>query len=248
MRIRTTLIVLASALAAANAQAALKEQPPEGVRLTGTWQLDSQRSDDPAQVIEKAEKAEAANHRRQIEERDRGADRSWGDENDGPWNDRNDGLPGDRHGRRDPFPGRRDDGVILDPTGRDNSVTWSTGTARRRTASDEFLLQLDPNPQTLTIQDWGSRLLVWEDKLDTDCRAGEVAPIADAFGDGERQCGWRGRAWVIETRRTDRFKRTDRFELSKDGQQLAYTSTATGSDIPSIKVSRVYRLAPPARQ
>lgn len=241
MRIRNTLIVLASALAAASAQAALKEQPPDGVKLTGTWQLDPHRSDDPAQAIEKAEKAEIASRRRQIEERNRGTDRTWGDESDGPWNGR---LPGDQHGRTDPIPTPRDRGVTIDPPGGTSIVL---GTARRRTASDEFLLQLDPNPQTLTIQDSGSRIVVWEDKLDTDCRAGEIAPIADAFGDGERQCGWRGRAWIIETRRTDRFKRTDRFELSKDGQQLAYTSTATGSGIPSIKVSRLYRLVSPAR-
>jgi hypothetical protein len=241
MRIRNTLIVLASALATASAQAALKERPPEGVKLSGIWQLDPHGSDDPAQVIEKAQKAEEASRRRQVEERTRGADRTWGDDNDGPYGR----LPTDPRNRNDPFPRREDRSDTLDPFGRETSVSW--GTPRRRTASDEFLLQLDPNPQTLTIQDWGSRVLVWEDKLDTDCKAGEVAPIADAFGDGERQCGWRGRAWVIETRRTDRFKRTDRFELSKDGQQIAYTSTASGAGIASIKVSRIYRLAPPAR-
>lgn len=233
MRIRYTLIVLASTLAVGVHAAGLKDQSPDGVKLTGTWQLDPHRSDDPVVVMKRAEKAEIAKRRRQIEDRSRGAS-----DGDGPWDGR---MPSDQHGGRDPYPGRRDGGVTIDPTsGGSTDVSW--GTARRRSASDEFLLALDPNPETLTILDSGRRVSVSEDKLETDCTAGEVSPVADAFGDGDRQCGWRGRAWVIETTRIERFKRTDRFELSRDGQQLVYTSTATGSQIQTIKVSRTYTL------
>jgi hypothetical protein len=246
MRIRNAFLVLASTLALGTTQAAgFKEQPPEGVRLSGTWTIDPRRSDDPVKAIERAEKAEMAKQR-QLEDRNRGtSDSPWG-RDDG----RVGGMPSDRDGRSDPFPDRsgpfpggRDRGVDIDPTGREASVVLG-GTGRRRTATDEFLLALDPNPQTLTILDSQRRVLVSEDKLETDCTAGEAQPIADAFGDGERQCGWRGRAWVIETTRIERFKRTDRFELSGDGRVIVYTSTVSGKRIPTIKVSRTYTLMP----
>jgi hypothetical protein len=237
MRIRNTFIVLAGSLAMAGAWAAsLKDKPPEGVKLSGSWKLDPSRSDDAAEAMRKAEKAEIAKRRRQIEERN---DRDRDVYDDRPWHP--DGRNDPRNRRRDPFPDRGDDGVTIDPNG-EMDVTW--GTARPRSASDEFLLALDPNPETLTIMDWGNRVSVSEDKLETDCFAGEVRPIADAFGDGDRQCGWRGRAWVIETKRVERFKRTDRFELSKDGKELRYTSTAAGANIPTIKVARTYTLVP----
>ncbi len=232
MRSRHLLIVLAGALAMADAQAALKDQPPEGVKLSGTWKLDPGRSDDPLEALKRAEKAEIAQRQRQIEERTR--DRTG----TGPLGD-DDWGPGDQSHRRDPFPGRRGDGVIFGDG--DVDVTWGKP---RRSVSSEFLLGLDPNPATLTIVDWGNRVSVSEDRLETDCFAGEATPIADAFGDGERQCGWRGRVWIIETTRVERFKRTDRFELSKDGKELKYLSTASGSTIPTVKVSRTYMLVP----
>ena len=36
------------------AMASLKEKPPKGVDLTGTWQLDPYRSDDPTAVLDQA--------------------------------------------------------------------------------------------------------------------------------------------------------------------------------------------------
>jgi hypothetical protein len=230
MRTRPILLFLAGCLVTGSTQAALKDKPPQGVKLSGLWKLDPYNSDEPVEQLKKAEKAEMAQRQRQIEERNRDLNEPW----DPTYRDR----AGSR--RYDPFPPRQDDGVVI---GR-NDVDWSWGKTRTRSASDEFLLALDPNPATLTIVDWGNRVSVSEDKLETDCFAGEVHPIADAFGDGDRQCGWRGRAWVIETTRVERFKRTDRFELSEDGKTLKYVSTAAGARIPTIKVSRTYRLEP----
>jgi hypothetical protein len=232
MRTRHVVLVVASCLAVASTQAAsLKDKPPEGVKLSGAWKLDPYNSDDPVEAIRKAEKSETVKRQREIEDRSRDRYEPW------------DPTQRDRAGNRryDPFPDRRDDGVTIE---RGGNIDLSWGKTRTRSASDEFLLALDPNPATLTIMDWGNRVSVSEDKLETDCYAGEVHPIADAFGDGDRQCGWRGRAWIIETTRTERFKRTDRFELSKDGKQLKYTSTAAGSKIPTIKVARTYTLEP----
>jgi hypothetical protein len=235
MRTRPILVVLASCLAvAATHAAALKDKAPEGVKLSGSWKLDPYNSDDPVEQLKKAEKAEMAKRRREIEDRTRDRDMYE------PWDPTNRDRAGTR--RHDPFPNTGDDGVTIGRGGID--MSW--GKTRTRSASDEFLLALDPNPATLTIMDWGNRVSVSEDKLETDCYAGEVHPIADAFGDGDRQCGWRGRAWIIETNRVERFKRTDKFELSEDGKTLKYTSTAAGSKIPTIKVSRTYTLMPAA--
>jgi hypothetical protein len=232
MRTRPILVVLAGCLAVASTHAAsLKDKPPQGVKLSGAWKLDPYNSDDPVEQLKKAEKAEMAKRQREIEDRNR-------DMYEPPWDPNRDRDGNRRH--QDPFPDRRDDGVTIERGGID--MSW--GKTRTRSASDEFLLALDPNPATLTIMDWGNRVSVSEDKLETDCFAGEVHPIADAFGDGDRRCGWRGRAWVIETNRVERFKRTDRFELSEDGKVLKYTSVAAGAKIPSIKVSRTYTLMP----
>ncbi len=82
-------------------------------------------------------------------------------------------------------------------------------------------------------------------EANTECAAGVKVAISDANGDAERNCGWDGRAWVVETARGKNFTRTDRYELSKDGKTLTYVTTASGSRMPKIKISRTYTLAPP---
>ena len=67
--------------------------------------------------------------------------------------------------------------------------------------------------------------------------------ISDSAGAAERNCGWDGRAWVIETERGKTLKRTDRYELSKDGKTLTYETIASGQRIPKIKITRTYTAA-----
>jgi hypothetical protein len=260
-------LVLALALGTATA-ASLKDKPPSGVKLSGTWRLDSERSDDPREVLERA--AKAAREKQEdarIARSDRGGvfgdddplgrhDGSWGR---GPYGDPRQG-PMDRSGGpydRRTLPGeypddprRTTDGTVLrrdrgpasvDPTTGDVSASWGTGA---QSINNVWLLQLDPSPDMLTVVDNGTHVSVSENKLETECKAGEKAPIADSFGDGQRQCGWNGKAWVIETKRDKRFTRTDRFELSKNGAVLTYVTTASGSNMPSIRISRTYTLVP----
>jgi hypothetical protein len=235
MRTRPILLFLAGCLVAGSTQAALKDKPPQGIKLSGHWKLDPAQSDDPAEQINKADKAEIAKRRREIEDRTR---TTYDDDSPyDPW------TPGSRdrsRNRHDPFPSRRDDGVTIEGSGVDEK--W--GTTRSRSVSNDVLVSLDPNPATLTIVDAGNRVSVSEDRLETECIAGEPQPIADPFGDGERRCGWSGRAWVIETKRVERFRRTDRFELTNDGKALKYTSTVAGPRIPTVKVARTYTLVP----
>ena len=226
------------------AAAALKDKPPEGVALSGTeWQIDPYHSDDPVAVIEDAEKAA-----RERQDRDRDSDR---DRDRGGMGR---GMPGtggdDPLGRSDlPDPTNRDGGRNR---GTDRSSTsidpWGTG---KQSASvqfgsrghSEFLGPLSRNPEALAFRQVEEHVTVTEDGLETDCTAGEKNPVADSLGDGERQCGWSGRAWVIETTRGSRFTRTDRYELAKDGKSLRYTTTASGTGIPSIRITRMYEVA-----
>lgn len=254
------VLLLASALAltALAPAASLKDKPPNGVALSGTrWLIDPYKSDDPDAAIERAEKAERdfQNNRNQ-EVMDRGVPGDEGPLGRGYGNSTwGQGLPPTGNGRRnlppEGTPGNRDGGwsrtsdrtsTDIDPTGQSGSVTIGT---RGGMGHSEFLGQLTRNPETLTFLAMNQHLTVSEDKLETDCLAGGKEPVSDSYGDGERRCGWDGRAWVIETKRGRNFTRVDRFEVSRDGKTLNYTTKANGFRVPSVKISRVYTLAPP---
>jgi hypothetical protein len=251
------LVLLAGTLGLATvAAAALKSKPPGGVTLTGTqWRIDPTRSDDPDAEIERAQKAardQELNRSRDI--MDRGVEdddgplgRGYG--TDSTWGG---GFPtGGR--RRDDLPPIGNRGgwgnergrasTDIDPMGRSQtgSVTIGSGSI----IGNQFLAQLTRNPDTLAFVQANDRLTVSEDKLETDCVPGSKESISDSYGDGERRCGWQGRAWVIETTRGKHFTRVDKFEISKDGKTMNYVTTASGDRMPSVRISRTYTLAPP---
>jgi hypothetical protein len=273
MLTRQSVVALTSAIAfvalcfTTASAASLKDKPPNGIKLSGSWKLDTERSDDPREVLEKAAKAaqdKQENDRIARSDRDRGG--VFGDDDPfgrydrgGPYGDPRTGGTMDRgrspYDRRLPGeypddPRRTTDGTVLrrsdrgsttvDPTSGGVTASWSTGSS----INNVWLLQLDPSPDLLTVVDNGTHVSVSENKLETECKAGEKAPIADSFGDGQRQCGWNGKAWVIETKRDKRFTRTDRFELNKNGAILTYVTTASGSNMPSIRIFRTYVLVP----
>src|SRR5262249_27984023 len=84
---------------------------------------------------------------------------------------------------------------------------------------------LRKNPQVLSFAE-GQYFTVTADGVDTQCQAGVKEPFSDSYSNGTRNCGWSGRAWVVETTRPG-FSRTDRYELSKNGTELTYTTTAS---------------------
>ncbi len=267
------VLLLAGALGLTTlASASLKDKPPKGVTLTGTeWRIDPYRSDEPKSVIDKAQK-DADGHR---ESRPSGGMNrgvfGGGGEGGGPWTggggesgggtwgggypsggrgDRGDGT-GRRGGDSLPDEGRRGGygrdtdrtSTDVDPTGSSASASMQIG--RRGGIYNEFLGPLEKNPDTLAFLAVNEHLKVSADKLETECAAGVKVAISDSYGDGERHCGWDGRAWVIETTRGKHFSRTDRYELSKDGKTLTYVTTASGAGMPKITISRTYTIAPP---
>jgi hypothetical protein len=131
----------------------------------------------------------------------------------------------------------------IDPTGSSASASMQIGS--RGGIHNALVGTLDKNPDTLAFLAVNDHLKVSADKVETECAAGVKVAISDSYGDGERHCGWDGRAWVVETTRGKGFTRTDRYELSKDGKTLTYVTTASGTRMPKIKISRVYTIAPP---
>jgi hypothetical protein len=126
----------------------------------------------------------------------------------------------------------------IDPTGTHQSITMQMGGGRRSI----FFEPLRKNPEKLTFSEGKQYVTVNADGLETECEPGVTAPFSDSYGDGERSCGWNGRAWVIETKRGRDFSRTDRYELSKDGKTLKYTTTAVGDGLGRVTITRRYQV------
>jgi hypothetical protein len=235
------------------AMAGLKEKPPKGVDLTGNWQLDPYRSDDPTAVLDQA-RAEMQ------EKRGSGGGRGGMRRGGGGFPGGGSGYPGGGGtypgGDGGGFPGGgggfpagggggygrhggMGHGGYGGARGNGSGGSGASGAESPRQLLDE----LAANPDRLAFSTAEHTLKVAAGDANTECAAGVKVAISDANGDAERHCGWDGRAWVIETARGRNFTRTDRYELSKDGKTLTYVTTATGSRMPKVKISRTYTIA-----
>ncbi len=242
---RTTSIALLLGFATASTlafAAGLKDKPPEGVKLSGTeWQLDPYNSDDPGEVIDRAQRR--AQQARTEPRTSRGG--IFGRDDDDPLGRRRGtgpiggrGFPSD-DGSPWPSGGGRNS-TDIDPTGGGGNVTIQMG--GRGGGGSIFFESLRTNPEKLTFSEGNQSLTVTEDGIETECQAGTKEPFSDSYGDGERRCGWNGRAWVVETKRGRQFNRTDRYELSKNGRTLRYTTTASEDGMGRVTIERQYQL------
>ena len=221
--------------------AGLKNKPPEGVKLDGTeWQLDPYNSDDPGEVIDRASRRV---QQESTVPRGTGGGVFGGDDPLGrgtrdPTGGRDPiggrGFPSDS-GNRWPSGGRN--GADIDPTGGGGNVSMTFGSRR----GSVFFESLRANPEKLTFSE-GKFVTVDADGLETECEPGTKEPFSDSYGDGERTCGWSGRAWVVETKRGRQFSRTDRYELSKDGRTLRYITHATEDGMGRVTIERRYQI------
>ncbi|HVY81596.1 MAG TPA: hypothetical protein VG994_11480 [Steroidobacteraceae bacterium] len=235
----TGLLACVASLMATVAMAGLKEKPPKGVTLSGVWKLDPYRSDDPDAVLAQA-RAEAA--------KARGSSGGGMHRGRGGYG-RGGGFPGGGGG----FPGGGGGmpgggwghGGYHRSGGSDGSADDSSGTPGPDHVSPrgQLLQDLAANPATLDFTTTEHTLKVSAEQASVECAAGVKVAISDSAGAAERNCGWDGRAWVIETDRGKALKRTDRYELSKDGKTLTYVTTASGERIPKIKITRTYTAA-----
>jgi hypothetical protein len=233
------------ALLSTAAMAGLKEKPPKGVELAGShWQLDPYRSDDPKAVIDQArgdmQNSDDSGGRRGGGMR-RGGAGAGGGGFPGGGGGGGGGFPGGGGG----FPGGGNGGGGGGYGGRHGGGAHGGGSRSSDGESPRPTLDdLAANPDKLSFSSSEHTLKVTAGDANTECAAGVKVALSDANGDAERNCGWDGRAWVIETVRGKNLTRTERYELSKDGKTLTYLTTVTGSKIPKIKISRVYTVAP----
>lgn len=233
--VTTCLLILGTSALSTVAMAGLKEKPPKGVALTGLWRIDPYRSDDPDAVLAEA-RAEA----------EKSSERSGG------------GMRGNRRGGG--FPGGGGGGGGFPGGGGGGSGGgWGRGGGHHRggdsssgspddpsshaPARGQLLQELARNPATLDFSSTEHTLKITAEEANIECAAGVKVAISDSAGNGERNCGWDGRAWVIDTERGKLLKRTDRYELSKDGKTLTYTTTASGTRLSKIKITRTYTAA-----
>jgi len=236
------LVALASVTSLAFA-VGLKDKPPEGVKLAGTqWQLDPYNSDDASEAVDRAGR-KMQQQQQQSSGREVGGGIFGGNDplgRRGPGDQGSGRFPSDRDtSTRWPPDGRNS--ADIDPTGGGGSVSMQWGSRR----GSLFFESLRTNPEKLTFSEGNRTVTVSEDGIDTECEAGAKAPFSDSYGDGERTCGWSGRAWVVETKRGRQFSRTDRYELSKDGRTLRYNTSASEEGVGRVNIARRYQIPVP---
>ena len=136
--------------------------------------------------------------------------------------------------------GRNGNPESSDPLGGGSGAADGPETRAADAARNAVLRELEKNPETLVFRSVDREMRVLADQDELACDSGAKATLQDRLGDGERQCGWDGRAWVVETSRARGGTRTDRYELSRDGKVLTYTTRVVGDRMPRVKLTRVY--------
>jgi hypothetical protein len=228
------LMALGASALSTLAMASLKQKPPKDVTLNGLWQLDPYRSDDASAVLKQA--------RSEMQEKgySRGGGRRGGYGGGGGFPGGGGGFPG---GGGMPGGGGGWGHSGSHHRGSDSSGSSTDDPSSATPARGQMLTDLAANPNTLDFSSSEHTLKVSAEQATVECAAGVKVAISDSAGSAERNCGWDGRAWVIETDRGKNLKRTDRYELSKDGKTLIYTTTASGARLPKIKITRTYTAA-----
>jgi hypothetical protein len=199
----------------------LKKEPSHVVALSGSWQLDPYRSDDAKAVLEQVKK-DMENARQEQRKRDSGHSRA---RHGGgfPGGDRHRGRPDGAENRDDSSKKERSRNVDPDPH-----------------RVEQLLNDVVATPAQLTFKTVDKGLTISAGEGSLECVAGSSDSISDALGKAERECGWDGAAWVVETVRGKEIKRTDRYELSADGKELKFSTVASGEKLPKVEISRTY--------
>ena len=196
------------------ARAHFGETPPKGLVTDGVWLLNSKMSDDADRVVGAAR--ENAHSERSSDPAPHVGGNTGGHRGSG----------GGRHGHR---------GASTD------DATAAVQTHGQ--SNDDILTGLEKNADRLSFKAQEGSVLITSGTDGFECDAGGKSAIEDGIGDAERSCGWDGRAWVVETNRGHAGLRSDRYEFSKDGKTLTYTTLVTGGRFPKVKLKRVYQCA-----
>ncbi len=232
----TATAVAASTWLAGCATEGLEPAPPQGVDLTGDWQLDPNLSDDPT----KPPLNDSPSEMRHRSGRGRGSV----------------GLPpfGNPAGAGGPTGGTEPDGTenftsntsVQSPYVR---TLWQnpTGTATNgdgsHTRGGRYGRLLDV-PVRMTIEQKGNRLTIQSRSSSGDVHTDELVsghstdiPVGQSTAD--RDVGWRGNILVVDTKVKSGPTREDDYALDDEGH-LIVSTFVSGSHVPKSQFKRVY--------
>jgi hypothetical protein len=225
----------------------LDTSPPKGVNLTGEWQLNPNLSDDPQKPP--PDDSTTPGNMRHRSGRGRG-----GSGGSPPY-----GLPGSAGGRT----GGTEPDSTQDLTNNTNTgastyvrTLWQypggygppsgggpRGGNTGRSRGNRFGHWLDA-PDHMTIEQSGSKLTIRSKSSGGELKTDEFVighsgdiPIGQSTA--ERDVGWRGNIFVIDTKVKDGPTKEDDYALDDDGR-LIVSTLMTGGHMPKIDIKRVY--------
>jgi hypothetical protein len=224
----TTLLI-----GSGDALAHLADTPPKGVALDGKWAIDAGKRDDAETAVNKA-RDNITSARLNGASSGAGGFPGGGGHRGGMRGGMG-GMGGGRHSHRDTS---SEDASAEQKSGQDDSGN------RPSHSHEDILTGLDKNPETIVVTKDDAALKISTESTGFESDAGGKSSIEDELGDAERTCGWDGRAWVVETNQGRAGMRSDRYEVSKCGKTLTYTTQVSGGRFRKVRLTRVYLAEP----
>lgn len=225
-----TGLLMAAAITAC-ASSRLASQPPPGVRLAGDWKLDPALSDDLGKAVEQLRAQEAKAQRRASG----GQPQGFGDY--GGQGHMGGGGTGGQQGRE---PGEAEDSA-----GPESGPEVGAGPPPRSSPVDELMSNV-PRGDYLRITVSADVFAVASGDSSEQYTPGLESEISAEQGDAQQISGWKGPAYVIDTKPQWGPEIIQSYTLTKDGR-LALAVRLSGREI-NLTFTRVYdrttRVAP----
>jgi hypothetical protein len=224
--------------------AGLKPTAPKNVDLSGLWQINPDLSDDPQQLLDKKRAKSMGRHGRGMGGR-RGMDGGWGGggaggRGGGPGGGWGGGTGGSSGGGPSGGAGgsgggghsghHRDDG--------DSDDSEHSGDSPRPEVDPMLATQ-----EQLDIRQQPSALTFSGIEASSTCTTGAAAQVSMPDGNlADRQCGWKGKKFIVELKSPKGLTRTDQYELTKKADQLIVITKFEGGRGPlsGLKIKRTY--------
>jgi hypothetical protein len=237
-RLLTSMVSLATALCLIGcATERLAASAPQGVDLTGEWQLNANLSDDPTKGSgdDRSQRSNGGMRRR-------GGRGGGGGSGGGlpPF-----GMPGGAGGRNSTAPGSDDFTSNVPNTyvpaaegsafggGRNGGGRRGGGVGQLLYASEHLAINQNGGGITIQRKDASGELTTDEYTF------GDKSPVTLGRDPAERTTGWKDRVFVIDTKAKGGPSKEEDFALDDDGH-LIVTTFLSGSRVPKVEIKRVY--------
>lgn len=232
----TALVTASPILLSGCASSRLAAEPPAGVRLAGDWKLDPARSDDLGKAIEQL-RAQSAKARHGMSG---GQQQGFG------------GYAGRRH-----MGGGGPGGQQAGQSGQGENASESegggqevgAGPAPRASAVDELMSNV-PRGDYLRITVTSDAFTITSGDSSNQFTPGVESDISAEQGDAQQTSGWKGPAYVIDTKPELGPEIIQTYALAEDGRlTMTLRLTGGGTNFTFTRVydrtTRVAPLAPP---